>query len=285
MNNDATHSRTCSRCHYLERNNCEFTSTVYPPTCTKGGYTEHVCDICTFKYYDYTDPLGHDWSKWVEDPGQDTHTHTCQRVGCGATETKVHNWSEWVYEDEYEDICPYEDTMIRYCPDCGATQRKTVQCKPYCLLPLIIGGTITGATITGIVAAWNTAITATAIGGGIAATLILAEHIIPELEKLHSVTYKVDGEIYRCFAAKEGGPVPVPKDPEVAGKEFAGWEPEVPEVMPDHDLVFEATWEEESIIDTIIPQTGSATSKAISVSVTAGLALAVIAIFKKKKED
>lgn len=289
MNNDATHSRTCSRCHYLERNNCEFSSTVYPPTCTKGGYTEHICVVCTFKYVDaYTDPLGHDWSDWVEDYGQDTHTHVCQRGGCDATETKPHNWSEWVYEDKYEDICPYEDTMVRYCPDCGAIQRKEVQCKPCCIIPLIIGGTIAGATITGIVSAWNTTITTIAIGGGVTAAVVFLKYILPELQKLHSVTYKVDGEVYRYFIAKEGGPVPVPEDPEGAGREFIGWEPEVPEVMPDHDLEFEAKWkerEEGSISDVFIPQTGSATSTMISVSVTAALAAMAIVLFKKKKED
>jgi LPXTG-motif cell wall-anchored protein len=129
------------------------------------------------------------------------------------------------------------------------------------------------------------AITTVSVIGGVAAVWVLGKYVVPELIDTHSVTYKVDGKIYKTYLVKTGDAIEIPADPSKDGMIFAGWEPEVPEVMPDHDLVFEATWEEESIIDTIIPQTGSATSKAISVSVTAGLALAVIAIFKKKKED
>lgn len=301
MNNDATHSRTCSRCHYNERNNCEFTSTVYPPTCITGGYTEHICDICTFKYVDaYVDPLGHNWSEWIENSNQDTHTRYCNRHGCDATETKAHNWSEWIYEDEYEDICPYEDTMIRYCPDCGAVQRKEVECKPYGPIILIVGGTVIGATVTGIISAWNAAITTASVVGGVSAIWLFVKYLLPELQKLHSVTYKVDGDIYRYYIVKEGQPVPVPEDPEVAGKVFDGWEPEVPEIMPDHDLVFDAKWEErieedpieEEIlfeeetdeIEVVVPETGSSTLKTVSALTTAGLAIAVLAFFKKKKD-
>ena len=48
------------------------------PTCTTGK----TCAKCGGKY----GALGHDWGKWTSN-GSGTHTRTCQRSGCGATDT------------------------------------------------------------------------------------------------------------------------------------------------------------------------------------------------------
>ena len=120
-NNDGTHSRTCTRCHDKETNNCNYIATVIPPTCTEGGYTTYVCDVCSHTYVsDYTDALGHDWGAWVDDENGESHTKTCLR--CGETETQLHNWTEWTFND---DACLFKNgTKTRECPDCGASQTE-----------------------------------------------------------------------------------------------------------------------------------------------------------------
>lgn len=294
MNNDSTHSRTCSRCQYNERNSCVFTSSSYSSTCTESGYAEHVCDICSYTIKEHYDYLGHDWSPWIEDSANNTHTRYCQRHGCDATETKSHNWSEWVYKEKQKEICSYEYLMVRRCHECGALQEKREKCESCCPTFLIIGGTVIGATVTGIISAWNAAVTTASVVGGVSALWLFVKYLLPELQKLHSVTYRVDGDVYRYHIVKEGEPVPVPEDPESPGRIFDGWGPEVPEIMPDHDLVFDAKWKEpeteevitETVIEeTVVPETGSASSKVIAASATAGIALVVVTLLKKKKEE
>lgn len=48
------------------------------PTCTTGK----TCKLCGAKY----GILGHDWTAWTSN-GDNTHTRTCRRDGCGETET------------------------------------------------------------------------------------------------------------------------------------------------------------------------------------------------------
>ena len=122
-NNDGTHSRTCTRCHALETNNCTYVDTVTAPTCTEGGYTTHVCSVCGFTYVDaYTEALGHDWSEWAECEDECCHERECQRDGCKAKEISAHNWSEWEYNKDGTLFC--NGTKTRVCPDCGATETE-----------------------------------------------------------------------------------------------------------------------------------------------------------------
>ncbi len=64
------------------------------PTCTAPGWDAYdTCSRCNFTTtYAETPALGHDWGEWTQtkapnctDPGE--QTRTCQRAGCGATET------------------------------------------------------------------------------------------------------------------------------------------------------------------------------------------------------
>ena len=122
-NNDSTHSRTCTRCHVVETNNCSYSDTITLPTCTEGGYTTHNCDVCTFSYVDeYTQALGHDWSGWVECEDDCCHERECLREGCDATEEADHNWSEWVYNEDGKLLC--NGTKTRVCFDCGASETE-----------------------------------------------------------------------------------------------------------------------------------------------------------------
>lgn len=123
-NNNGTHSRSCSRCGNTEINNCAYTSTVTAPTCTEGGMTTHVCDICAYSYVDaYTAALGHDWGAYTACDDSENHSRACEE--CAATETSAHNWSEWSYNDDSTLVD--NGTQTRECADCGETETETAE--------------------------------------------------------------------------------------------------------------------------------------------------------------
>ena len=148
---------------------------------------------------------------------------------------------------------------------------------------VVIGGTVIAggviAAIAGMNAAWITGIS---IVGGIIVIVGVAELV----KHTHTVTYIVDGEVYKTYKVVEGTKIPVPADPEKDGAKFKGWNPEVPEKMGNTDLVFEATWEDASgIIDVVIPDTGSAAGIAAFAVISGAAAAAYVIVSKKKKED
>lgn len=150
------------------------------------------------------------------------------------------------------------------------------------LVTLVIGGTvISGAVVGGIIAGTNAAIiTGAAIIGG-----VLVIWGVSELVKdTYTVTYMVDGEVYKTYKVLAGAEIPVPADPAKDGATFEGWTPEIPEKMPAEDLVFEATWSTDSDVDVDIPDTGSvAGAAAFAVIAAAGAGAYLIA--RKKKEE
>ena len=151
------------------------------------------------------------------------------------------------------------------------------------LVAVVVGGTVVGATAIGIASSNAAAITTVSVVGGVTAVWVLGKYVIPELAETHKVVYKVDGKVYRVYLVKTGETIDVPANPQKEGKTFAGWDPEIPEVMPDHDLEFNANWS--SPVDVEIPQTGSIPKVAISAFTTTGLALAALVLLKKKKEN
>ena len=58
----------------------------------------------------------------------------------------------------------------------------------------------------------------------------------------YSLTYQVDEEtaIEKTYAYGES--IPLPENPQAEGKEFEGWSPMVPTVMPAHDVRIQALW-------------------------------------------
>lgn len=148
---------------------------------------------------------------------------------------------------------------------------------------LVIGGTVVSGIVVGsVIGGMNAAlITGAAIVGGIIVIVGVA-HLV---KYTHTVTYIVDGEVYRVYKVVEGTKIPVPADPAKDGAEFAGWNPEVPEKMGNTDLVFEATWEDVGAdVDVVIPDTGSFAGVA-AFAVISGAAAAAYVITRKKKED
>ena len=58
-------------------------------TCTEGGWNAHdTCKRCGYTTKKETNPLFHDMSEYVSDGNGKTHTRTCRREGCGATDTR-----------------------------------------------------------------------------------------------------------------------------------------------------------------------------------------------------
>lgn len=144
---------------------------------------------------------------------------------------------------------------------------------------VIIGGSVIGGgTIGALAGIGATLITGAAIIGGILVIFgasQLAKHTF-------TVTYLVDGEVYKTYKVVEGTKIPVPADPAKDGAEFAGWNPDVPEKMPGKDMTFEATWGSENVE---IPNTGSFAGVAAFATISAAAAAAYVMTAKKKKED
>lgn len=156
---------------------------------------------------------------------------------------------------------------------------------------VVIGGTVIAGGVVAAVAGSNAAwITGVSIVGGvlvIAGTVALIKHT-------HTVTYLVDGEVYKTYKVVEGTKIPVPADPSKDGAQFKGWDPDVPEKMGNSDLVFEAVWESveqtdstepsEDNVNVDIPQTGSVAGVAAFAVISGAIAAAYVAA-RKKKDD
>ena len=143
---------------------------------------------------------------------------------------------------------------------------------------IIIGGTVIGGgAIAGLIG------TGAVIGGSIIGGILVIWGGVELAKNTFTVTYKVDGEVYKTYKVIAGTKIPVPADPTKDGKEFAGWNPEVPEKMPKENLVFEAEWKSASDVD--IPSTGSVSGMAALAAISAAGAVAILATRKKKDED
>ncbi len=70
-----------------------------------------------------------------------------------------------------------------------------------------------------------------------------ATYVSVRLGSDHTATYMSDGKVIEVYVIHSGDPMKVPEDPTKFGKTFIGWSPEVPAVMPDYDVTFEAQWE------------------------------------------
>lgn len=147
-------------------------------------------------------------------------------------------------------------------------------------ITLVIGGTVVAG---GIVAAMaGAAITGISIIGGIIAIIGVASNI----KKTYTVTYKVDGSVYKSYKHEAGEKITIPANPVKSGYKFEGWSPEIPEKMPKQNLTFEAKWSEikdDSNKNEEIPDTGSTNA---GIFALAALAISAVAatIIKKKKD-
>ena len=150
---------------------------------------------------------------------------------------------------------------------------------------IVIGGTVVAGGVIAASIANAATITGVSIVGGVIVLVGVAELV----KHTHTVTYLVDGEVYKTYKVVKGMKIPVPADPAKDGFIFEGWNPEVPSKMGDEDLVFEATWTEkaadDSEVNVEIPATGSVAGGLAAFAAIAGAAAAAYVATRKKKED
>ena len=117
--NNSTHSKSCSRCHYVYTVNCEFEVTEsYEATCTTPGYRTSKCTVCDYSYSDsFVPPYGHTLGKW-ESEGKSTHMRYC--TDCGVMEISKHVWGEYFSNNDGDII--EEGSKTRSCIYCGESQ-------------------------------------------------------------------------------------------------------------------------------------------------------------------
>ncbi len=145
---------------------------------------------------------------------------------------------------------------------------------------IVVGGTVVSGAVIGTAIGLNAAlITGISIIGGILVIVGISELV----KHTHTVTFMVDGEVYKTYKVVEGTKIPVPADPEKDGQIFRGWDPEIPEKMGSEDLVFEAQWASET--DVVIPDTGSAVGLAAFAAISAATAAAFVLASRKKKDE
>ena len=65
--------------------------------------------------------------------------------------------------------------------------------------------------------------------------------VIEGTQRTFTLTYKVDGEVYKTYDIKEGEPITPEAAPTKEGYTFSGWS-EIPEIMPSNDLTITGTF-------------------------------------------
>ncbi|MCR5150226.1 MAG: InlB B-repeat-containing protein [Clostridiales bacterium] len=147
--------------------------------------------------------------------------------------------------------------------------------------PVVIGGVVVagGAVAAAGISAINAGlITGAALVGG----AIILTGIAHLIKYTNTVTYMVDGTVYRTFKVVKGAKVPVPADPTKEGYTFTGWKENIPERMGSEDLVFHAGFVKGD--SDVIPATGS-TIVGATAAISLVSACAAAFVLKKKKED
>lgn len=74
----------------------------------------------------------------------------------------------------------------------------------------------------------------------------------PEPDKYTATFLRADGNTHSKQVLAEGDVIEIPEAPKKFGYVFVGWEPEVPEVMPAQDMVFEPQYEVDKTFVTIV---------------------------------
>ena len=74
----------------------------------------------------------------------------------------------------------------------------------------------------------------------------------PEPDKYTATFLRADGKTHSKQLLAEGDAIEIPEAPKKFGYVFVGWEPEVPDVMPAQDMVFEPQYEVDKTFVTIV---------------------------------
>ena len=86
------------------------------PTCTQGGYTEHTCSVCAYRFRDTeTAATGHAYV-WADSGDGANHTGSCPNPVCPEPEvTEAHAWGPW---GDRSDVTGH----VRVCGVCGGEE-------------------------------------------------------------------------------------------------------------------------------------------------------------------
>lgn len=147
----------------------------------------------------------------------------------------------------------------------------------------LIAAAVGGAVIAGAAGTIAAANTALITGGAIVGGAALIGGGIYLSNNTHRVVYMVDGEVYRTFFVIDGTKVIVPSDPSKDGYTFAGWDNEIPDRMPNHDLTFNAKFVAGENAE--VPATGSATAGLSALAIISAATAAAYVISTRKKEE
>ena len=111
-----THTRVCKRCNATDTADCTYSGQeVIAPTCTAGGYTKQICNVCSSVHE--TNPieaLGHKFGQWSYDETVgNTHKQRCETC-----------------LTEVEQACVYVDEVtLPNCTDGGYTTHTCSICQ------------------------------------------------------------------------------------------------------------------------------------------------------------
>lgn len=115
--------------------NHTYETIIVKPSCSEGGYTEHICSVCgDRKIYDSVEPLGHDWGEWSEiKAATETEAGIEERCCslCGSTEQRELAQSEKTVADKI--------AVVR-----GSASIKSYKGEEYIAITMTPGKTVTG---------------------------------------------------------------------------------------------------------------------------------------------
>lgn len=116
---NGTHSMSCSRCHYVYTENCDYEVIEdRKATCTTAGLRTSQCTVCEYTFSDsFVPPFGHTLGKWVSE-GKSTHMRYC--TDCGVMEISKHIWGNYISNNDGDII--EEGSKTRYCIYCAESQ-------------------------------------------------------------------------------------------------------------------------------------------------------------------
>ena len=236
------------------------------PTCTESGKSYKKCTLCgeTVGYITVIDPMGHTFEEIVTKEPSCTNegllTKTC--TVCGAAEEEViqksaHTFGKWEYESG--------NTFSGKCAVCGDSfdsievdiSVEPAEIKIYNKTSKKLAVTVTENITDDIefvssdetVAVVDSSGKVTGQKSGTAVitakirnTDISAECKVTVLARNFGIEWFVDGETFEYSFVEEGGKITPPEAPEKSGFVFAGWTPEIPDVMPSEGLTFTAVY-------------------------------------------
>ena len=118
---------TCTRCGWIRHDHI-YTKTEVAATCTEGGYTRGVCDVCgaTYTAY-YSDPLGHDLDNgfcsrceyFNPEEHEHRYEHTAVEADCVSEGYTAHScYCGYSYKDNYLPVTGHDHVQGK-CIRCG----------------------------------------------------------------------------------------------------------------------------------------------------------------------